>query len=134
MMSRHPEVEFVCHLARELIEAFLWHWRHDSLPKTASLPGYGKVPIKFAEWPSDGFDEWFQLAALYPRFAKAGILSFIPSRHGHNSFRSISNTSPRRIPTRSWSISSPSALSVVKIFHKHPLEIRGNSCRFVVGN
>ena len=63
---------------RELIEAFVWHWRHGSLPRTAMLPRHGEVPIKFADWAGYGFDEWFQLAALYPRFAKAGILSFIP--------------------------------------------------------
>jgi hypothetical protein len=63
---------------RQLIEAFLWHWRHGSLPRTATLPRHGEVPIKFADWPGYGFDEWFQLAALYPRFAHAGVLSFIP--------------------------------------------------------
>jgi hypothetical protein len=64
---------------RELIEAFVWHWQHGTLPKTARIPGLGERPIQFSEWPDYGFDEWFQLAALYPRLAPAGTLTFIPS-------------------------------------------------------
>jgi len=64
---------------RELIEAFVWHWRHGSLPKTARVPGVGERPIQFSEWPDYGFDEWFQLAALYPRLVPRGTLTFIPS-------------------------------------------------------
>ena len=32
----------------------------------------------FAEWPGYGFDEWFQLAAIYPRLVRQGTLTFIP--------------------------------------------------------
>jgi hypothetical protein len=64
---------------RELIEAFIWHWRHGSLPNTAKIPGIGERPIQFSEWPNYGFDEWFQLAALYPRLVPGGTLTFIPS-------------------------------------------------------
>ena len=64
---------------RELVEAFVWHWRHGSLPNTANIPGLGARPIQFAEWPNYGFDEWFQLAALYPRLVPRGTLTFIPS-------------------------------------------------------
>ncbi len=64
---------------RELIEAFIWHWRHGSLPQTANIPGLGERPIQFAEWPNYGFDEWFQLAAMYPRLVPGGTLTFIPS-------------------------------------------------------
>ncbi|WP_367871107.1 hypothetical protein [Luteolibacter sp. Populi] len=63
---------------RKLIETFIWHWRHGSLPLTANIPGYGERPMKFANWPDYGFDEWFQLAAMYPHLAPGGTLSFIP--------------------------------------------------------
>jgi hypothetical protein len=63
---------------RELIECFLWHWWKGTLPLTVKVPRRGEVPIMFADWPNYGFDEWFQLAAMYPRFAPAGVLSFIP--------------------------------------------------------
>ena len=64
---------------RELIEVFIWHWRQGTLPQTANIPGLGELPIQHAEWPSYGFDEWFQLAALYPRLVQLGTLTFIPS-------------------------------------------------------
>jgi hypothetical protein len=63
---------------RELIEAFVWHGKHGSLPLVAKIPGRGEVPMKFSKWPDYGFDEWFQLAGMYPRFAPHGTLSFIP--------------------------------------------------------
>ena len=64
---------------RELIEAFIWHWRRGTLPQTANIPGLGERPIRFAKWPNYGFDEWFQLAAMYPWLAPGGTLTFIPS-------------------------------------------------------
>ena len=64
---------------RELIEAFVWHWRKETLPLTARIPGIGERPIQFAHWPNYGFDEWWQLAALYPRLVPRGTLTFIPS-------------------------------------------------------
>lgn len=64
---------------RETIEAFVWHWKHGSLPLTAKIPGIGERPIRFSKWPNYGFDEWWQLAALYPRLAPKGTLTFIPS-------------------------------------------------------
>jgi hypothetical protein len=64
---------------RKLIEAFLWHSEHGTLRKTAFVPGIGERPIQFANWPGYGFDEWFQLAALYPWLAPEGTLTFIPS-------------------------------------------------------
>jgi hypothetical protein len=63
---------------RKLIEAFIWHSRRDTLRKTAFVPGIGERPIMFAEWPGYGFDEWFQLAAIYPRLVRQGTLTFIP--------------------------------------------------------
>ena len=64
---------------RELIEAFVWHWRKGTLPLTANIPGIGTRPIQFGDWPNYGFDEWWQLAALYPRLVPRGTLTFIPS-------------------------------------------------------
>lgn len=64
---------------REVIEAVVWHWRHGSLPLTANIPGLGQRPIRFSNWPDYGFDEWFQLAAMYPHLAPGGTLTFIPS-------------------------------------------------------
>jgi hypothetical protein len=64
---------------RELIEAFVWHWRHGTLRQTANIPGLGERPIQFKDWPDYGFDEWFQLAALYPRLVPRGTLTFIPA-------------------------------------------------------
>ena len=64
---------------RETIEAFVWHWRQGTLPLTAKIPGIGERPIRFSKWPNYGFDEWWQLAALYPRLAPKGTLTFIPS-------------------------------------------------------
>jgi hypothetical protein len=63
---------------RTLVEAFLWHSEHETLRKTAFVPGVGELPIQFATWPNYGFDEWFQLAVLYPRLVQRGTLTFIP--------------------------------------------------------
>jgi hypothetical protein len=63
---------------RKLIEAFLWHSEHGTLRKTAMVPGIGERPIQFAQWPGYGFDEWFQLAALYPWLVRNGTLTLIP--------------------------------------------------------
>jgi hypothetical protein len=64
---------------RALIEAFIWHRRHGSLPLTANIPGHGEVPLSFSKWPDYGFDELFQLVVMYPWLAPGGTLSFIPS-------------------------------------------------------
>ena len=63
---------------RKLIEAFVWHSRHDTIDKSAHIPGLGEKPVLFTDWPGYGFDEWFQLAALYPRLAQNGTLTYIP--------------------------------------------------------
>lgn len=63
---------------RRLIEAFIWHSRRGTLRKSAFVPGVGERPIQFADWPGYGFDEWFQLVALYPRLVQRGTLTFIP--------------------------------------------------------
>lgn len=63
---------------RELIEAFIWHEQNGTLPMTANIPGVGERPLQFAKWPNYGYDEVFQLIALYPWLVKNGTLSFIP--------------------------------------------------------
>jgi hypothetical protein len=63
---------------RELLEAFIWHTEQGTIKQTANLPGRGELPINYVKWPDYGFDEWFQLAALYPRLVQSGTLSFIP--------------------------------------------------------
>ncbi len=65
---------------REMLEAFFWHTAHGSLPTMADIPGRGQVPIHRVNWPDYGFDEWFQLAALYPRLAPEGTLTFLPNQ------------------------------------------------------
>ena len=64
---------------RKLIEAFVWHTEQGTMPQTADLPGRGVKPIHCSDWPSYGFDEWFQLAALYPRLVQGGTLTFLPT-------------------------------------------------------
>jgi hypothetical protein len=63
---------------RSLLEAFIWHSERGTIRKTALIPGRGEIPIQFAKWPDYGFDEWFQLAAIYPRVVAGGALTFIP--------------------------------------------------------
>jgi len=64
---------------RALIEAFIWHARHGTLPLSANIPGHGEVPLRFSKWPDYGFDELFQLMVMYPWLAPGGTLTFIPS-------------------------------------------------------
>ena len=64
---------------REMIEAFIWHTEHGTLPVMANLPRRGPVPIHRVAWPDYGYDEWFQLAALFPRMVPRGTLTFLPA-------------------------------------------------------
>lgn len=66
------------HPIRLILEAFLWHSEKDTLRKTCNVPHLGERPIQFTVWPDYGFDEWFQLVALYPRLVVNGTLTFIP--------------------------------------------------------
>ncbi len=63
---------------RKLIEATIWHTQRGTMPQTANVPGRGAMPINYTKWPDYGFDEWFQLAALFPRMVQRGTLSFVP--------------------------------------------------------
>ena len=66
---------------RELMEAMVWHTMRGSMPRHCRIGGRGEplseVSIYGAQWPSYGFDEWFLLAALYPRMAMHGVLTFV---------------------------------------------------------
>lgn len=64
---------------RRLIEAVIWHTEQRTMPQPARLPGRGPLPINFTKWPDYGFDEWFQLAALYPRLVRQGKPNFAPT-------------------------------------------------------
>ena len=63
-----------------LIQAFIWHNGRGTTWTTWQEPGYrgNEMPqeIAAATWPSYGFDEWFLLAVMYPRWAFEGVLTF----------------------------------------------------------
>lgn len=64
---------------RQLLDAFTWHCLRGTMPDLAEIPHCPPRPIKGTVWPDYGFDEWFLTAAIYPRVAAAGVLSFVPS-------------------------------------------------------
>lgn len=64
------------------MKAFLWHTLRGGMPDRCTI-GAGKkgkrtLPIMGTDWPTYGFDEWFLLAAVYPRLAFSGVLTFYP--------------------------------------------------------
>ena len=64
---------------QRLMKAFVWHSRRGTIAPTCQVPACGERTIKGASWPDYGFDEFFLIAGVYPRMARKGILSFIPS-------------------------------------------------------
>lgn len=64
-----------------LMKSMVWHTLRGSMPDQCHIGGKGKpvsqTPIFGSEWPSYGFDEWFLMAALYPRMAMNGMLTFV---------------------------------------------------------
>ncbi len=63
-----------------LMKAFLWHSSRGTMPDRCLLKSggkKGKLPIFGTEWPVYGFDEWFLTAALFPRMAFDGVLTFL---------------------------------------------------------
>lgn len=64
---------------RQLMEALVWATQRGHIETYAALPDTTPLPIHGTKWPDYGFDEWFLLAAIYPRAAYEGILTFIPS-------------------------------------------------------
>ena len=61
----------------ELMAAFIWHHRKGTLSTTLQLGGRTRN-IFGTTWPDYGFDEWFLLAAMHPRMAFEGVLTFVP--------------------------------------------------------
>ena len=61
------------------MKAFIWHSRRGTIPAKCQIPGCGERPINGGSWPDYGFDEYFLIAAVYPRAARKGVLSFVPS-------------------------------------------------------
>jgi hypothetical protein len=63
-----------------LVKAFIWHNRRGTMRTTWLEQGDrgGEQPgaIAATTWPSYGFDEWFLLAVMYPRWAFEGVLTF----------------------------------------------------------
>ena len=70
----------------KLMRAFLWHTQRQTMPNECVLTAGKQEPLKTSiygtQWPTYGFDEWFLLAAYYPRMAFEGVLTFF--KHGHN--------------------------------------------------
>lgn len=64
-----------------LLKAFIWHHQKETMERTwqdAGIQGEEKLrPLLSAKWPEKGFDEWFLMAALYPRWAFEGVLTLI---------------------------------------------------------
>jgi hypothetical protein len=64
-----------------LMQAMLWHTLRGSMPAHCTLraetPAGKGLPVFGTDWPSYGFDEWFLLAALFPRMAGCGVLTFV---------------------------------------------------------
>lgn len=60
---------------RQLMEAFIWATEKGLVPNTAVIPGCGQQAVKGTLWPYYGFDEWFLLAAIFPRVAQRGMLT-----------------------------------------------------------
>jgi predicted GH43/DUF377 family glycosyl hydrolase len=63
----------------QLMKALIWHTRKGSISTQCKPPGCGEQTIYGTQWPDYGFDEWFLQAAVYPRAARRGVLSFIPA-------------------------------------------------------
>ena len=62
-----------------LLQAFTWHTWQGSMPNEVHCPS-SAVPLHGPAWTSADFDEWFIAAAIYPRLAADGILTFAPAR------------------------------------------------------
>jgi len=65
--------------AELLMKALIWNTLHEKIETKAKPPGCGDVTVYGSKWPDYGFDEWFLQAAVYPRAAFDGLLSFIPA-------------------------------------------------------
>lgn len=93
-----------------LIKAFIWHNRRGTMRTSWQEPGdradEKPQPLATTTWPSYGFDEWFLLAAMYPRLglrwradvfplASAGT-GFLP--HAGRGIRHLGESGQRDFP------------------------------------
>ena len=62
----------------KLMKALIWNTGKGNISIKCKPPGCGEQTIYGTAWPDYGFDEWFLQAAVYPRVATHGVLSFIP--------------------------------------------------------
>ena len=60
------------------MRAMLWHTLRGSMPDHCQHGPLVRTPVFGSSWPEYGFDEWFLLAAVYPRLAFNGVLTFVP--------------------------------------------------------
>jgi hypothetical protein len=60
-----------------MMSAFVWHSQRGTLSTRVKLSQGVEKEIFGVVWPNYGFDEWFLQAALYPRMAPRGILTFV---------------------------------------------------------
>lgn len=67
---------------RLLAEAFLWCCQKGHLRGECRVGGRN-VPIPGSRWPEYGFDEFFLAAAIHPRAAFEGILTFVNWKNHH---------------------------------------------------
>ena len=64
---------------RILLSAMLWHYRRKTIANHVLFPLNGNpIPLSSGIWPDYGFDEYFLLAAVYPRWAREGLLTILP--------------------------------------------------------
>jgi hypothetical protein len=69
--------------ARLLMEALHWNTANGHILPLLKLHGKISTQLVYgAVWPDYGYDEWFLLTAVYPRIAKAGVITFLPSNAG----------------------------------------------------
>ncbi len=65
--------------ARMLMEALHWNTTHGHLGTECNPPGCAAQKVFGTVWPNYGYDEWFLQAAIYPRVAAGGVMTFLPA-------------------------------------------------------
>lgn len=60
----------------EMLRAFMWHSWKGSFSTIAKHPMHGNIELFGTDWTSYGYDEFFLMAAAYPRLAQLGTLTY----------------------------------------------------------
>lgn len=60
-----------------LLKAFVWNSRKNTLPNLCTVPDAGPKQVRGANWPDEGFDQWFLTTTLFPRLAARGMVSLL---------------------------------------------------------